>query len=86
MFIAPKWLPIANMTMPNHIFLIAYWMFCTRTTDILPHPRYSPDKTPYDFWLSPQLMRQTFCKQQRMCKGCVGSFDKALTKRTYTCF
>ncbi|GFW21956.1 histone-lysine N-methyltransferase SETMAR [Trichonephila clavipes] len=24
---------------------------------ILPHPPYSPDKTPYDFWLFPQLKK-----------------------------
>ncbi|GFU80261.1 histone-lysine N-methyltransferase SETMAR [Trichonephila clavipes] len=52
--------------------------------EILPHPPYSPDKTPCDFLLFPKLkkpLRGKRFKQQSMCKGCVGDFDKALTKR-----
>ncbi|GFX92472.1 histone-lysine N-methyltransferase SETMAR [Trichonephila clavipes] len=41
--------------------------------DILPHPSYSPDLTPCDFLLFPQLKKplrgkKPFCKQQSMCR------------------
>ncbi|GFV23183.1 hypothetical protein TNCV_3044311 [Trichonephila clavipes] len=56
--------------------------------ETLPHPPYSPELTLSDFWLFPQLTitKQTFCKQQSMCKGCGSGFETGLTKRTYTCF
>ncbi|GFU18080.1 histone-lysine N-methyltransferase SETMAR [Trichonephila clavipes] len=56
----------------------------THNVGILPHPPYSPDFTPCDFWLFPQLRK--LCKQQSMCKGGGSNFEKALTKRTLTCF
>ncbi|GFV86614.1 histone-lysine N-methyltransferase SETMAR [Trichonephila clavipes] len=54
--------------------------------EILPHPPYSPDLTPCDFCLFPQLKKLLRGKQQSTSKGCGCGFETALTKRTFTCF
>ncbi|GFX07676.1 histone-lysine N-methyltransferase SETMAR [Trichonephila clavipes] len=62
----------------------------THNVEILPHPPYSPDLTPCDFWLFPQLKKplrgRRFASNNAFCKGCGGGFETGLTKRTFTCF
>ncbi|GFW63113.1 histone-lysine N-methyltransferase SETMAR [Trichonephila clavipes] len=38
---------------------------------ILPHPPYSPDKTPCDFWLFPQLKKPLRGKRFASNKACI---------------
>ncbi|GFV08472.1 histone-lysine N-methyltransferase SETMAR [Trichonephila clavipes] len=41
------------------------------SVEILPHPPYSPDLTPSDFWLFPQLKKQLRGKRFASNKACV---------------
>ncbi|GFX04225.1 histone-lysine N-methyltransferase SETMAR [Trichonephila clavipes] len=40
-----------------HIALCVLNVSQRNNVEILPHPPYSPDKTPCDFWLLPQLKK-----------------------------
>ncbi|GFW51823.1 uncharacterized protein TNCV_1187551 [Trichonephila clavipes] len=61
-----------TMTMPDHILLVAYWKFRSRTTvEILPYPPCSPDLTPCDFWLFPRLKKPLRGKRFASNKVCV---------------
>ncbi|GFV83780.1 mariner Mos1 transposase [Trichonephila clavipes] len=42
-----------------------------QNVEILPHPPYSPDKTPCDFWLFPQLKKPLRGKRFASNKVCV---------------
>ncbi|GFU70691.1 histone-lysine N-methyltransferase SETMAR [Trichonephila clavipes] len=71
-----------------HIARCVLYVSQQNTVEILPQPPYSPDLPPCDLWLFPYFKKplRSKRKQQRMCKGCVGGFETALTKRTYACF
>ncbi|GFW45844.1 mariner Mos1 transposase [Trichonephila clavipes] len=42
-----------------------------QNVEILPHPPYSPDLAPCDFWLFPQLKKPLRCKRFASNKACV---------------
>ncbi|GFW58746.1 histone-lysine N-methyltransferase SETMAR [Trichonephila clavipes] len=46
--------------------------------DNLPHPPYSPDKTPCDFWLFPQLKKPLRGKRFASNKTCVKAAEAVL--------
>ncbi|GFV03694.1 histone-lysine N-methyltransferase SETMAR [Trichonephila clavipes] len=48
--------------------------------DILPHPPYSPDKTPYDFWRFPELKKPLRGKRFASNKACVKAAEAILIK------
>ncbi|GFV97811.1 histone-lysine N-methyltransferase SETMAR [Trichonephila clavipes] len=48
--------------------------------EILPHPPYSPDKTPCDFWLFPQLKKPLEGKRFTSNKACAKVAEPILIK------
>ncbi|GFV65211.1 histone-lysine N-methyltransferase SETMAR [Trichonephila clavipes] len=48
--------------------------------EILPHPPYSPDKTPCDLWLFPQLKKLLQGKRFASNKACVKAAEAILMK------
>ncbi|GFS96360.1 histone-lysine N-methyltransferase SETMAR [Trichonephila clavipes] len=50
--------------------------------EILPHPPYSPDKTPCDFWLFPQLKKLLRGKRFASNKACVKAAHSLNSNRT----
>ncbi|PRD33649.1 UNVERIFIED_CONTAM: hypothetical protein NCL1_17039 [Trichonephila clavipes] len=66
-----------TITMPDHILLVAYWTFRSRTA--LPHPPCSPDKNPYDFWLFPQFKKPLQGKRFASNKKWTELWDKCTT-------
>ncbi|GFU88564.1 histone-lysine N-methyltransferase SETMAR [Trichonephila clavipes] len=48
--------------------------------EILPHPPYNPDKTPFDLWLFPQLKKPLRGKHFASNKACVNPAEAILIK------
>ncbi|GFW66942.1 histone-lysine N-methyltransferase SETMAR [Trichonephila clavipes] len=54
-----------------HFPLCVLYVLQQNNVEILPHPPYSPDLTPYDFWMFPQLKKLLRGKHFASNEACV---------------
>ncbi|GFY05313.1 histone-lysine N-methyltransferase SETMAR [Trichonephila clavipes] len=64
----------------QHISLCVLNVSHQNNVEILPHPPYSPDITPFDFWLFPQLKKPLRGKRFASNKACVKAVQAVLKK------